>query len=69
MDKSGSIFWSDEKSEPKSLDTLPKKLQIPFLLKFIHNHELSDKVKFIQNPIVCIELYIKAQFLIFSKKD
>lgn len=63
MDRQGGIFWDSDGREVDSITTLPHRLQIPFLIKFIQDHELSERIKDIEDPIVCIELYLKARFV------
>ncbi len=63
MNNTGSVYWSISGQEPKLLKFLPRKYQAPFLMKFIRDHSMSEKLKFIEDPIVSIEIYIKADFL------
>ncbi len=63
MDGEGQIHWSYDGNGLAPLKALPQKLQIPFLIKFIHDHSLSEKLKFIEDPLISIEMYIKADFL------
>ncbi len=63
MDTKGRLFWSDKDFKVIPIRSLPHHLQIPFFIKFIQNHELSERIKDIEDPIVCIEMYIKAQFM------
>ncbi len=63
LDTRGRIFWRSPNDSLKPLKALPQKLQIPFMIKFIQNHKLAEKVKSIEDPLVCIEMYIKAKYL------
>ncbi len=69
LDAHGKVFWDEAMGTRLPLRQLPKKFQIPFLLKFIQNHDLAERFKFIENPLVCIEMYIKANYLLRQDLD
>ncbi len=64
LDKKGRVFWSESELPPRPLSQLPKRLQMQFLIIFIQNHDLSERLKGIEQPLTCIELYLKAKFIV-----
>ncbi len=63
MDNLGEIYWSNKHSSPARLEQMPISVQIPFILKFVRDEDLAERVGFIKDPLVFIELYIKSKFI------
>ncbi len=69
MDATGAIHWATSNDDIKRLSALPLRLQVPFMVKFIRNHHLAEKLRYIEDPLVGIEVYIKANFLENKEKE
>ncbi len=63
MNPGGAIFWSHEGTIPVPLSEMPERIQVHFLMKCIHDHDLAERTKNIQNSIAWIDMYIKAKFI------
>ncbi len=61
MNNHGSLFWNKKEKKSLPLETMPWKFQLPFYLKFLHNHNLAERFKNLE-ILGAIDLYIKLKF-------